>query len=107
MLRFVKRSLYVKNLSKKIPTDSSQSDDKEPEVCIIELGGTAGDIESMHFFEAFRQMEFRIGKENFLNIHVSLVPTPGSSGEQKTKPLQNSVRTLRGLGLSVRGRHFD
>jgi len=80
----------------KIPTDGSGS---EPEVCIIELGGTAGDIESMHFFEAFRQMEFRVGKDNFLNIHVSLVPTPGS-GEQKTKPIQNSVRTLRGLGLS-------
>ena len=79
------------------------------------MGGTAGDIESMHFFEAFRQMEFRVGKDNFLNIHVSLVPTPGSGtkissskchleltflGEQKTKPIQNSVRTLRGLGLS-------
>ena len=48
----------------------------------------------------FSQMEFRVGKDNFLNIHVSLVPTPGSSGQQKTKPLQNSIRTLRGLGLS-------
>lgn len=60
------------------------STDEAPEVCIIELGGTIGDIESMHFVEAFRQFEFRIGKENFLNMHVSLVPTP-SSGEQKTK----------------------
>ena len=60
------------------------STDQAPEVCIIELGGTIGDIESMHFVEAFRQFEFRIGKENFLNMHVSLVPTP-SSGEQKTK----------------------
>ena len=59
----------------RIPTDGTE---QEPEVCIIELGGTAGDIESMHFFEAFRQMEFRVGKENFVNIHVSLVPTPGS-----------------------------
>ena len=58
-----------------IPTDGSG---ESPEVCIIELGGTIGDIESMHFVEAFRQFEFRIGRENFLNMHVSLVPTPSS-----------------------------
>jgi len=80
----------------KLPTDGTNL---EPEVCIIELGGTIGDIESMPFVEAFRQFEFNIGKENFMNLHVSLVPTPGS-GEQKTKPIQNSVRTLRGQGLS-------
>ena len=59
----------------KLPTDGTNL---EPEVCIIELGGTIGDIESMPFVEAFRQFEFNIGKENFMNLHVSLVPTPGS-----------------------------
>jgi CTP synthase len=90
---------HIINTVQKVALIATDGTEQEPEVCIIELGGTAGDIESMHFFEAFRQMEFRVGKENFVNIHVSLVPTPGS-GEQKTKPLQNSVRTLRGLGLS-------
>ncbi|XP_065906435.1 CTP synthase 1-like isoform X2 [Dysidea avara] len=71
-----------------------------PQVCIIELGGTIGDIEGMPFVEAFRQFQFTVGQENFCNIHVSLVPQPGNTGEQKTKPTQNSVRQLRGLGLS-------
>ncbi|TRY55580.1 hypothetical protein DNTS_005350 [Danionella cerebrum] len=81
----------------KVPVDS---DDIEPQVCVIELGGTVGDIESMPFIEAFRQFQFKVKKENFCNIHVSLVPQPSATGEQKTKPTQNSVRELRGLGLS-------
>ena len=68
-----------------VPTDGT---DQSPEVCIIELGGTIGDIESMHFVEAFRQFEFRIGSENFLNMHVSLVPTP-SSGNHSDFPSKN------------------
>lgn len=68
----------------------------EPEVCIIELGGTIGDIEGMPFVEAFRQFQFRVGQANFLNVHVSLVPQPRSTGEQKTKPTQMSVKELRG-----------
>ncbi|KPP72659.1 CTP synthase 1-like [Scleropages formosus] len=64
------------------------------------LGGTVGDIESMPFIEAFRQFQFKVKRENFCNIHVSLVPQPSATGEQKTKPTQNSVRELRGLGLS-------
>ncbi|XP_062891603.1 CTP synthase 1-like isoform X1 [Mobula hypostoma] len=90
----------------RIPVDS---DGVEPEVCVIELGGTVGDIESMPFIEAFRQFQFKVKRENFCNIHVSLVPLvpgsaslkqPSTTGEQKTKPTQNSVRELRGLGLS-------
>ncbi|TNN89159.1 CTP synthase 1 [Liparis tanakae] len=65
-----------------------------------QLGGTVGDIESMPFIEAFRQFQFKVKRENFCNIHVSLVPQPSATGEQKTKPTQNSVRELRGLGLS-------
>lgn len=104
-------------------------------VC-LQLGGTVGDIESMPFIEAFRQFQFKVKRENFCNIHVSLIPQvstfrplrtaalpnstyqdgrwaiyslfmrlhccvqPSATGEQKTKPTQNSVRELRGLGLS-------
>jgi CTP synthase len=81
----------------KIPVDDSGL---EPEFCIVELGGTVGDIESAPFIEAMRQFQFRVGNSNFFLIHVSLIPVVGSVGEQKTKPTQASVRDLRGLGLS-------
>ncbi|KAJ3270647.1 CTP synthase ura7 [Terramyces sp. JEL0728] len=81
----------------KVPVDNSGL---EPDVCIVELGGTVGDIESAPFIEAMRQFQFRVGHENFCLIHVSLIPVVGSVGEQKTKPTQASVRDLRGLGLS-------
>jgi CTP synthase len=80
-----------------IPVDSQNHC---PDVCIIELGGTVGDIESAPFIEAMRQFQFRVGIDNFFLIHVSLVPVVGSVGEQKTKPTQSSVRDLRGLGLA-------
>lgn len=72
----------------------------QPQVCIVELGGTIGDIEGMPFVEAFRQFQFRVKRENFCCAHVSLVPSPRATGEPKTKPTQSSVRELRGLGLS-------
>ena len=78
----------------KLPIDASG---EEPDVCIIELGGTVGDIESAPFVEAIRQFQFRVGLENFALIHVSLVPV--INGEQKTKPTQAAIRDLRGLGL--------
>uniref|UniRef100_A0A914W0E6 CTP synthase n=1 Tax=Plectus sambesii TaxID=2011161 RepID=A0A914W0E6_9BILA len=81
----------------KIPVDNSG---KQPHICIIELGGTVGDIEGMPFAEAFRQFQFRVQSHNFFNVHVSLVPEPKSTGEQKTKPTQNGVRELRTSGLS-------
>uniref|UniRef100_A0A3P9LEP0 CTP synthase n=1 Tax=Oryzias latipes TaxID=8090 RepID=A0A3P9LEP0_ORYLA len=80
---------------------SVDDDGVEPQVCVIELGGTVGDIESMPFIEAFRQFQFKVKRENFCNIHVSLIPQPNTTGEHKTKPTQNSVRELRGLGLSA------
>ncbi|KAL5457407.1 hypothetical protein EMCRGX_G034659 [Ephydatia muelleri] len=76
------------------------SGDKIPDVCVIELGGTVGDIEGMPFIEAFRQFQFKVDSKNFCNVHVSLVPETSGTGEQKTKPTQNSVRELRGCGLS-------
>ena len=55
----------------------------------------------MPFIEAFRQFQFRVGRENFCSIHVSLVPQPKATGEHKTKPTQASVRELRGLGMYI------
>ena len=72
----------------------------EPDVCLIEVGGTVGDIESMVFLEALRQFQFSVGRENIMFVHVSLLPTVGSSQEQKTKPTQHSVKELRAIGLS-------
>ncbi|KAL1923538.1 uncharacterized protein VTP21DRAFT_8518 [Calcarisporiella thermophila] len=80
-----------------VPVDETG---EQPDVCIVELGGTVGDIESAPFVEAMRQFQFRVGPNNFALIHVSLVPEVGSVGEQKTKPTQASVRELRGLGLN-------
>ncbi|CAL4962330.1 unnamed protein product [Urochloa decumbens] len=71
-----------------------------PDVCVIELGGTIGDIESMPFIEALGQFSYRVGPGNFCLVHVSLVPVLDVVGEQKTKPTQHSVRGLRGLGLT-------
>ncbi|KAL2623251.1 hypothetical protein R1flu_003456 [Riccia fluitans] len=81
----------------KIPVDGVEG---EPDVCVIELGGTVGDIESMPFFEALSQFHDRVGAENFCLVHVSLVPVLGVVGEQKSKPTQHSVRELRALGLT-------
>lgn len=69
-----------------------------PDVCIVELGGTVGDIESAPFVEALRQFQFRVGVENFALIHVSLVPV--INGEKKTKPTQAAIKDLRSLGLT-------
>ena len=68
-----------------LPVDTSG---QVPEFCIIELGGTIGDIESMPFVEAFRQLQYRVGTKNFCCVHVSLVPNLSSVGEPKTKPTQ-------------------
>ncbi|CAG8501427.1 10733_t:CDS:10 [Acaulospora colombiana] len=80
-----------------VPVDHSG---ERPDVCIIELGGTVGDIESAPFVEAMRQFQFRVGHENFALAHVSLVPVTGPVGEQKTKPTQTTIKELRALGLS-------
>ena len=71
-----------------------------PDVCLVEVGGTVGDIESSIFLEALRQFQFRVGHDNFALVHVSLVPVLGAVGEQKTKPTQHGVKELRSLGLS-------
>ncbi|KAF8006650.1 hypothetical protein BT93_K0836 [Corymbia citriodora subsp. variegata] len=80
-----------------IPVDGKEG---PADVCVIELGGTVGDIESMPFIEALRQLSFLVGPDNFCLVHVSLIPVLGVVGEQKTKPTQHSVRELRALGLT-------
>jgi len=71
-----------------------------PDVCVIELGGTVGDIESMPFIEALRQFQWKVGRDNVAFFHVSLVPVVGAVGEEKTKPTQHSVQSLRAMGIS-------
>jgi CTP synthase len=69
------------------------------DVHIAEIGGTVGDYESLSFVEAIREMSMKLGPENCLFVHVVYLPYLGASGEFKTKPAQNAVRDLRGLGI--------
>jgi len=71
----------------------------DAEIVLVEVGGTVGDIESLPFLEAIRQIRFEAGRENTLYLHVTLVPYLGASEEYKTKPTQHSVATLRGVGI--------
>ncbi|MCH5165567.1 MAG: CTP synthase [Clostridiales bacterium] len=81
---------FIYSVGKKIGAD----------VVITEIGGTVGDIESLPFIEAIRQVSNDVGRENCLFVHVTLAPTLTSNGEVKTKPTQHSVKTLRSLGIS-------
>ncbi|MGH3734732.1 MAG: CTP synthase [Micromonosporaceae bacterium] len=78
-----------------VPADGAPA----PHVVITEVGGTVGDIESLPFLEAIRQLRHDIGRENCMFIHVSLVPYLAPSGELKTKPTQHSVAQLRNIGI--------
>jgi CTP synthase len=69
------------------------------DVCMVEIGGTVGDIESLPFLEAIRQMGVELGHNHVLYMHLTLVPVVGGSGEIKTKPTQHSVKELRGIGI--------
>ncbi|WIF96026.1 CTP synthase [Caminicella sporogenes] len=73
--------------------------DTNPDVVITEIGGTVGDIESLPFLEAIRQIKYDVGKENVMYIHVTLIPYLGKAGELKTKPTQHSVKQLREIGI--------
>ncbi len=76
------------------------SDGNTPHIVITEIGGTVGDIESLPFLEAARQVRHDVGRENCLFLHVSLVPYLAPSGELKTKPTQHSVAALRSIGIA-------
>ncbi|HUR61725.1 MAG TPA: CTP synthase (glutamine hydrolyzing) [Candidatus Thermoplasmatota archaeon] len=80
---------WIKRVAKKSNAD----------VCLVEVGGTVGDIESAPFLEAIRQLHREVGHENLFLIHTSLVPVVGAVGEQKTKPTQHTVRDLKSIGL--------
>jgi CTP synthase len=69
------------------------------DVCMIEIGGTVGDIESLPFLEAIRQLGVELGRSNCVYLHLTLIPIVGGSGEIKTKPTQHSVKELRGIGI--------
>src|SRR5712672_639955 len=69
------------------------------DVAMIEIGGTVGDIESLPFLEAIRQMRQELGRDNTIFIHVTLVPRIGAAGELKTKPTQHSVKELLSIGI--------
>ncbi|MEK6985679.1 MAG: CTP synthase (glutamine hydrolyzing) [Candidatus Thermoplasmatota archaeon] len=80
---------WIKRVAKKSGAD----------VCLVEVGGTVGDIESAPFLEGIRQLTREVGHENLFLIHTSLVPVVGAVGEQKTKPTQHTVRDLKSIGL--------
>jgi CTP synthase len=73
--------------------------DGRADVVIVEVGGTVGDIESLPFLEAIRQMRKDVGRTNVLYVHVTLLPSLSATGELKTKPTQHSVKELRGIGI--------
>ncbi|WP_349258287.1 CTP synthase [Stackebrandtia sp.] len=79
--------------------DTDDAAGRIPDVVITEVGGTVGDIESLPFLEAIRQLRHDVGRDNVLYIHVSLVPYLAASGELKTKPTQHSVAALRNIGI--------
>jgi CTP synthase len=73
--------------------------DRQADVVIAEIGGTVGDIESLPFLEAIRQIKTDLGRDEALYVHVTLVPYLGGAGELKTKPTQHSVKELRSIGI--------
>ncbi|KAF7555333.1 hypothetical protein G7Z17_g2245 [Cylindrodendrum hubeiense] len=87
----------IKDWIKRVACISIDGSGETPDVCIIELGGTVGDIESMPFIEALTQLRHEVGSSKFVNIMVSYVPTV--HGEQKTKPTQHAVKAIRSSGL--------
>ena len=71
----------------------------DSDVCMVEIGGTVGDIESLPFLEAIRQLGVELGRNNVLYMHLTLIPYIATSGEIKTKPTQHSVKELRSIGI--------
>ncbi len=79
--------------------EGSKIDGVDADVAMIEIGGTVGDIESLPFLEAIRQMGFELGHDNVLYMHLTLLPYIPTAGEIKTKPTQHSVKELRSIGI--------
>lgn len=90
---------WVERAAHKPVLSEENRDSGIADVCIVELGGTIGDIESAPFVEAFRFFQNKVGMENFLIVHLSPILESKAIGEPKTKPTQRSVMELRKLGL--------
>ena len=89
----------IPHITDEIKSRITSMDGPDVDVVITEIGGTVGDIESLPFLEAARQIRQEVGRDSTLLVHVSLLPYIGPSGEQKTKPTQHSVAQLRSIGL--------
>ena len=79
--------------------DGIRRGSNEADICLVEVGGTVGDIESLPFMEAIRQMGIELGSEKVVYVHLTLVPYIATSSEIKTKPTQHSVKELRSIGI--------
>lgn len=107
VIRKERRGDYLGGTVQVIPHITNEIKDKvfqagketNADVVITEIGGTVGDIESLPFLEAIRQLKSDVGRENVMYIHCTLVPYIGAAGELKTKPTQHSVKELRSLGI--------
>ena len=105
VLRKERRGEYLGDTVQVIPhvTDEIKSGIRQgagdAEVCLVEIGGTVGDIESLPFLEAIRQMRIELGEQQSIFLHLTLVPYIGAAGELKTKPTQHSVKELRSIGI--------
>ena len=105
VLRKERRGEYLGDTVQVIPhvTDEIKSCIRQgagdAEVCLVEIGGTVGDIESLPFLETIRQMRIEIGEQRSIFMHLTLVPWIGAAGELKTKPTQHSVKELRSIGI--------
>ena len=105
VLRKERRGEYLGDTVQVIPhiTDEIKSCIRQgagdADVCLVEIGGTVGDIESLPFLETIRQMRIEIGEQRSIFIHLTLVPYIGAAGELKTKPTQHSVKELRSIGI--------
>ncbi len=105
VLRKERRGEYLGDTVQVIPhiTDEIKSRIRQgagdAEMCLVEIGGTVGDIESLPFLEAIRQMRTELGEQQSIFLHLTLVPYIGAAGELKTKPTQHSVKELRSIGI--------
>ena len=105
VLRKERRGEYLGDTVQVIPhiTDEIKSCIRrgagDAEVCLVEIGGTVGDIESLPFLETIRQMRIELGEQRSIFMHLTLVPWIGAAGELKTKPTQHSVKELRSIGI--------
>ena len=89
----------IPHITNEIKSRILAMDSDDVDVVITEVGGTVGDIESLPFLEAVRQVRHEVGRDNVFFLHVSLLPYIGPSGELKTKPTQHSVAALRNIGI--------